>query len=171
MNQLIIGLKIGGTFSLGLLTGTHLNFSLNTIKSIISVASAPHAQRAFITSLGLLRSTVRPLEIIATASLITSWILSPRYGRHPYLWIASTPIFISIAIEKCKLAGVETGVLSTQTVLSHPITKRSNMEAEINGEVVNENLECWGKWGLLRGGIIGTGFVISLIGLYGDRYS
>jgi len=170
MNHAIVGLKIGGVASLGILTGVHFNFSLETLRTILSLSSAPHAQKAFVTALGLFRSTVRPLELAATTSLITAWILSPRSGKHPYLWFASVPVAIGIAIERLKLSGVEVGVLTTQTVRSERGRRGTGAEVEINGEVVRGGLDNWRTWGLMRGAIIGAGFLMSLVGLYGDHF-
>ncbi|KAA8913868.1 hypothetical protein FN846DRAFT_37082 [Sphaerosporella brunnea] len=158
MNRLLVALKIGGTASLGILTGVHLNFSLETLRAITALPSA--AQKAFTIALGLLRSTVRTLEIAATASLATAWLLAPKHGKHPYLWFASVPVVLSVGIERLRLAGVEYGIMSTPTSTSN--------EVEVNGEVVRKGVDDWRRWGLIRGGIIGSGFLLALVGLYGD---
>ncbi|KAF8248178.1 hypothetical protein K440DRAFT_600463 [Wilcoxina mikolae CBS 423.85] len=153
MNRLIVALKISGTAALGILTGIHFNFSLQTLRSILSLNSPSQAQKAFTVALGLLRSTARPLELIATTSLATAWFLSPKSGRHPYLWIASAPVLLSIVFERFRLTGVE----------------GTGTDEEVNGEVIRLGIDEYQHWVLVRGGIIGTGFLLSLVGLYGDH--
>jgi len=163
--SIVAGLKLGGVFSLGLLTGVHLNFSIATIKSILSLASAPQAQKAFITALGSLRATVRPLETLTTTCLLTAFALSPRHGKHPYLLLCAATPLICTAIEKLKLSGVEYGIRSIET---NGDRRGTGAEVGINGEVVCGKLEDWRTWGLFRGGLMGAGFGMGLLGIWGD---
>lgn len=128
--------------------------------------AAGQAQKAFTIALGLLRSTVRPLEFFATASLAGAYFLSPATGKHPYLFIASAPVLLSIAIEKLKLSGVEFGVLRVQTSGER---RGTGADVEVNGEVVRAGVDEWARWGIVRGMIVGSGFLLSLVGLYGDH--
>jgi len=163
--SVVAGLKLGGIFSLGILTGVHLNFSIATIKSIITLSSAPQAQKAFSTALGLLRSTVRPLEIAATGALLTAFALSPKHGKHPYLVMCAAAPLIGIAVEKLKLSGVEYGVRNVETSGTR---RGTGADVEVNGEVVRGGLEQWRQWGLVRGSLIGVGFGMGLLGIWGD---
>ncbi|KAI5856287.1 hypothetical protein BZA05DRAFT_433916 [Tricharina praecox] len=169
MNRLLTTLKLTGTFALGVLTGVHFNFSLQTLRTLLALNSASQARRAFTISLGLLRSTVRPLELIAAASLLTAWLLSPRGGKHPYLLLATLPVAAAVGVERLKLVGVEYGV---QTLGEGEVKEgeRDGVkgEAEVNGEAVQGGMEAWKQWGLVRGGIVGVGFGIALVGVYGD---
>jgi autophagy-related protein 33 len=117
----------------------------------------------------MFRSTVRPLELAATTSLISAWVLSPRSGKHPYLWYASIPVLFSIAIEKMKLSGVEIGVLESQILISEGGRQGTGAEVEANGEAVRGGLDDWRRWGLVRGGIIGSGFLLCLVGMHGEH--
>jgi autophagy-related protein 33 len=89
--------------------------------------------------------------------MATAWVLSPINHRHPYLWFATVPVLAGVGIERLRLSGVENGVMS--------IPKG---EVEVNGEVVRAGVDDWRRWGLVRGGIIGSGFLVALVGLYGD---
>ncbi|KAI5817719.1 hypothetical protein BZA77DRAFT_309298 [Pyronema omphalodes] len=169
MDKTIVALKIGGTACLGILTGVHLNFSTQTLKAILSLGSPTQAQKAFSVALGLLRSSARPLELIATTSLATAWFLSPRTGKHPYLWFASAPVLISIALERLRLSGVEYGITSTQTMKLQGGSAGGEVDEEVNGEVIKDGIDQYQHWVLIRGGIIGSGFLMSLVGLYGDH--
>ena len=115
------------------------------------------------TALGLLRGIVRPLELLAATALLSAYTLSPSQGRHPYLLIATGGVAASWGIEKLRLGSVEYGVRSVETL------DREEM-VEVNGEVVRGGLERWRSWGLWRGGAVGMGFVLSAVGVYGDRY-
>ncbi|TGZ76198.1 hypothetical protein EX30DRAFT_336900 [Ascodesmis nigricans] len=163
LRKLIVALKISSAIALGLLSGVHFNFSTNTIQTLLNLPSASQAQRAFTTSIGLLRSTVRPLELLTTVALFGAYALSPKSGRHPYLLLAGAPVVVSIAVEKMKLAGVEMGVQRARTA--------KEGEVEVNGEVVRGGIEAWRQWALVRGGIVGLGFVLNVVGLYGDRFT
>ena len=125
------------------------------------------AQRAFTIAIGLLRSTARPLELVATTTLVGAYLLSPKTGRHPYLFLASAPVLISIALEKLKLSGVEIGVLDVQTAAN--TRKGTGSEVEVNGEVVRAGVDEWARWGVVRGAIVGSGFLVGLVGIYGDH--
>lgn len=75
-----------------------------------------------------------------------------------------TPL-ICIAVEKLKLSGVEYGVRSIETTGSR---RGTGAEVEINGEVVRGKLENWRTWGLFRGSLMGVGFGMGLLGIWGD---
>jgi len=86
-----------------------------------------------------------------------AWLISPRGGKHPYLILATLPIAAAVGVERHKLAGVEHGVRALD-----------DGEGQANGEAVQGGMEAWRKWGLLRGGIVGVGFAVGLVGIYGD---
>jgi len=179
MNRVRTALKITGTFALGVLTGMHLNFSLQTLRTLLALNSAgglrsrslllrepltdppapAQARRAFALSVGLLRSTARPAELVAAASLVAAWLLSPRGGRHPYLLLATLPLAAAVGVERLELAGVEYGVRAQA---------EGEGEAEVNGEAIEVGMEAWRRWGAVRGGLLGVGFAVSLVGIYGD---
>ncbi|KAL7270898.1 hypothetical protein RUND412_006378 [Rhizina undulata] len=166
MEKLTSPLKLGGIFSLGLLTGVHINFSTSTLSSILRLASAPQAQKAFTTAVGSLRATVRPLEALSTASLFLAFLLSPKYARHPYLILAGATPLLAIGVERLRLSGVEIGVLE---IVSTEAEADGNV-VEVNGEVVRGGIENWRRWGLVRGLMVGVGFGLGLVGIWGDRF-
>ena len=132
-------------------------------------------------ALGLLRATVRPLELLATTSLAAAWLLAPRSAKHPYLWYAAAPLVASVALERAGLvSGVGYGVMATDTTRRRWDTWSGggavdldldvDLAADVNGEVVRDRIDGYRRWVLLRGGFIGVGFLVSLVGLYGDRF-
>lgn len=103
------------------------------------------------------------MEILASASLTTAFLFGGRYGRHPYLIFTALMPLAGIALEKKKMAGVEIGVLNAPTE-----KKKKGDQVDVNGEVVRGGLEKWRVWGLVRGGIIGFGFAMGVVGIWGD---
>ncbi|KAG0639712.1 hypothetical protein HOY80DRAFT_1009393 [Tuber brumale] len=156
-------LKFTGVFSLGILSGVHLNFSTATLDAILSLPSASAAQRAFSISLGKLRQVVRPLEIAATASLFTAFLFGGRRGRHGYLIFTGLMPVLGVALEKSRMVGVEVGVVNVQTR-----KKRGGESVDVNGEVVKGGMEAWRVWGLVRGGLVAFGFAMGVVGIWGD---
>ena len=136
-------------------------------------------------ALGLLRATARPLELLATTSLAAAWLLAPRSGKHPYLWYAAAPLVASVALERAGLvSGVGYGVMATDTTrcrwdawsgggvvdLDLDVDLAVEDGGDVNGEVVRDRIDGYRRWVLLRGSFIGVGFLVSLVGLYGDRF-
>lgn len=78
-------------------------------------------------------------------------------------------MLLSIVFERFRLSGVEYGVMVTQTVKIDGGRRGTGTEEEVNGEVVRSGIDEYQHWVLVRGGIIGTGFLLSLVGLYGDH--
>ncbi|RPB17114.1 hypothetical protein P167DRAFT_479492 [Morchella conica CCBAS932] len=162
MSKVVATLKFTGVISLGLLTGIHLNFSTSTLSSILTLASAPQAQRAFSVSLGLLRQVTRPLEVAASGVLVAAWWFAGKGGRHPYLLLTAAVPLVARLVEGARLSAVEAEVVSVET------EGRGRGGVEVNGEVVRGGLERWRRWGLVRGGLLGMGFAMGVVGIWGD---
>jgi autophagy-related protein 33 len=78
-------------------------------------------------------------------------------------------VLLSIVFERYRLTGVEYGVMATQTVKNDGGRRGTGTDEEVNGEVIRLGIDEYQHWVLVRGGIIGTGFLLSLVGLYGDH--
>jgi autophagy-related protein 33 len=79
-------------------------------------------------------------------------------------------VLISIALERLRLSGVEYGITSTQTLkVLQGGGAGGEIDEEVNGEVIKDGIDQYQHWVLIRGGIIGSGFLMSLVGLYGDH--
>lgn len=72
---------------------------------------------------------------------------------------------VGLGIEGVKLSPVESGVLSVDTAGGKG--KRRG-EVDVNGEVVRGGLENWRRWGLARGALVGVGFAMGVLGIWGD---
>lgn len=72
-----------------------------------------------------------------------------------------------MGVEYTKLTRVEYGVREVET---KGVQAEEEGRVEVNGEVVRGGLEDWRKWGLARAGMLGLGAVMSVVGLFGDRY-
>lgn len=100
----------------------------------------------------------------ASGALVAAWCLAGRGGRHPYLLLTAAMPLLGLVVEKVRLKPVEFGVLSVDT----GVKVKGKKEADVNGEVVRGGLENWRRWGLVRGGVVGVGFGMGVMGIWGD---
>lgn len=108
---------------------------------------------------------VRPLECVASGALIGAWLLAGRGGRHPYLLLTAAMPVVGLVVEGARLKPVEFGVLSVDASVGRG--KRRG-DVDVNGEVVRGGLENWRRWGLVRGVVVGVGFGMGVLGIWGD---
>ncbi|KAK6533715.1 hypothetical protein TWF694_002646 [Orbilia ellipsospora] len=151
--------KFVGVCSLGLLTGISFSTSYASIKSLLTLPSAPAAHRSFTALKSTLSTLTGRLTILTTISFLTSYLLSPPHKKHPYLLITSIiPLFsgvYSFAILGPKSARMERLIVE-------------NGERGVNGEELRDGMMEWERasWGVA--GIYGVGFGMGVVGLWGD---
>lgn len=101
----------------------------------------------------------------ASGSLVAAWCFAGRGGRHPYLLLTAAMPLLGLAVEGARLKPVQFGVLSVDTAGAKA---KGRKEVEINGEVVRGGLENWRRWGLVRAAVVGVGFGMGVMGIWGD---
>ena len=120
--------------------------------------------------------------------MIVAWILSPRGARHPYLlWTALPPLGVAgwgwwgrrqaRASAKGYARGSNGEALSETGSESDEGWERdvaasgvvgAGGRAEVNGEMVREEIEAWGRGMQWRALAFGAGMLSGLLGLLGD---
>ncbi|KAF8467408.1 hypothetical protein BDZ91DRAFT_782669 [Kalaharituber pfeilii] len=169
-------LKIASTAALGILTGAHLTFSFSTIQAILSLPSAAHARQAFTTTL-LTHTTclTTPLTVAPSLLLTVTYLISPSRLRHPYLLMASILPLLSLGYDHGVLSHVEKEILhrsSPAKISTAEEDEAAEEEAEeiVNGEIIRGGLEKYAQRNLVKAGVVGLGFLISLVGNWGDGW-
>ncbi|EPS38441.1 hypothetical protein H072_7832 [Dactylellina haptotyla CBS 200.50] len=151
--------KFVGVCSLGLLTGISFSTSYASVKSLLTLPSAPAAHRSFKNLMTNLEILTTPLTVITTFSLLTSYYLSPPSQKHPYL------IFTSVIP---LLSGVYSfAILSPKAARMEKLI-RENGEKGVNGEELRNGMVEWesASWGIT--GMSGLAFAMGVVGIWGD---
>ncbi|KAJ6257480.1 LOW QUALITY PROTEIN: Dihydroorotase [Drechslerella dactyloides] len=156
---LIVVTKFVGVCSLGLLTGLSFGTSFASIKALLTLPSAPAAHRSFTTLTSRLSLLTTPLTLLTALSLLSSYALSPRRAKHPYLlFTASLPV-LAAAYDRLVLAPK---AVRMQRLLAE------NGERGVNGEELRDGIVQWeeASWGSV--GLYGVGFGMGVVGIWGD---
>jgi autophagy-related protein 33 len=164
--------------------GVSYSLSSITLPSLLHLPTAPLASQThnYIRTHG--RAAQRFLSILSISALSLAYILSPRRSRHPYLiWTAlacglgATPKVVDrIAARvsgssrshssserslKAEEQLSESGVMVGQS-------SSSEDEEDINGEVVRRAVEKSQVVEQVKTGLWGLGFVMGVVGIWGD---
>ncbi|KAI9793680.1 MAG: hypothetical protein M1816_007575 [Peltula sp. TS41687] len=158
--------KFVGSISLGLLTGISYTVSTITIPSLLLLPSAVTAHHTFIRLQGLSLTNLRTLAAISTSSFLLAYTLSPSRARHPYLlWTALT-----VALS----AGSDLWLSRDVRRMVREKTRRGgdagSAGSPTNGEEVRKNMEQFRLAQGVRAGIAGLGFLMSVVGIWGDGF-
>ncbi|TVY73461.1 hypothetical protein LSUE1_G005442 [Lachnellula suecica] len=187
-------LKFVGSISLGLLTCDHqgLSYTLSTltVPTLLTLPSATSASRAFtnLSSLSLIH--LRALAGISSSSFFLAYLLSPRSQKHPYLlW---TTLFVGASgltdfilrptpsakpaskprqrdrKGKGRQMDASYEVLGASDRDSEGTVSGEEMEDDVNGEEVRGQMEGFMMSQLARTAIAGVGFMMSIVGIWGD---
>lgn len=137
--------------------GISYTHSTLTLPPLLLLPTLPPALSTF---LSLKRRTSKQqffLSVLATTSLLLAYTLSSRRTRHPYLlWtVATTVLATSGAVERWPANRCDEQAMSAQ---------------DANGEVVREGMEAWTRSMGWRAGILGLGFSMSVVGIWGDGF-
>ncbi|KAF4594674.1 hypothetical protein GQ602_000287 [Ophiocordyceps camponoti-floridani] len=177
-------LKFVGTVSLGLLTGVSYTVSTITLPGLLhlpSSASASHAVSSLKTGV---RKHILTLTTLASAPFFLSYALSPSFARHPYLFYTSILAALSAAAPRL-LAMF--GALPTVRHGAKKTVRRGRMESsyevlgdahsegtseedieDLNGEEVRAEVEKLSRGYMARTGFAACGFVLAVVGIWGD---
>lgn len=180
-------LKFVGTVSLGLLTGVSYTVSAVTLPTLLQLPSSSSAAHALTSLQSSLRLPVLALSSLAAAPLFLSFVCSPRYARHPYLFYTSILAVLSVVVPGYLPQPAATA--SKPTSARKATSSRARMEAsyevlgdshsdgdlpseseleDVNGEEVRANVEGAARAYLVKTGFAAAAFVLSVVGLWGD---
>ncbi|KAL7816806.1 hypothetical protein V8C44DRAFT_264578 [Trichoderma aethiopicum] len=177
-------LKFVGTVSLGLLTGVSYTVSTLTLPTLLSLPSSSSAAHGLASLQSSLRLPVLALSSLAAAPLFLSFVFSPRYARHPYLFYTSLLAALSVAVpaylpQPATPASKPRRAASSRARMeaSYEVLGDSHSEGDLpseseledaNGEEVRVSVEGAARAYLVRTGFAAAAFVLSVVGLWGD---
>jgi len=186
-------LKFVGSISLGLLTGLSYTLSTLTLPTLLTLPSATSASRAFTNLTTVSLTHLRTLAGISGSSFLLAYLLSPRSQKHPYLlWTALfvagsgvTDLVLPSSVLKAS-ASPRTSqkprdrkgkgrqqMDASYEVLGHDSNSEGTqsgeeLEDDVNGEEVREQMEGFMTSQIVRTVVAGLGFAMSVIGIWGD---
>ncbi|KAK2626518.1 hypothetical protein QTJ16_003693 [Diplocarpon rosae] len=185
-------LKFVGSISLGLLTGYSYSLTTLTIPTLSTLPSATSASKAFTNLTYVSLTHLRALTAASSTSFLFAYLLSPRSQKHPYLlWTslvvassgfaeyalrgytprpAAGPKFIKQKSQKSQGRQMDSSyeVLGASDRDSEGTGSGEELDEDINGEEVRQELEGFMVTQTARTIIAGIGFAMSIVGLWGD---
>ncbi|KAG4425817.1 hypothetical protein IFR04_001024 [Cadophora malorum] len=185
-------LKFVGTISLGLLTGLSYSLTTLTLPTLLTLPSASTASKAFANLNTSSVLHLRTLAGVSSTSFLLAYLLSPRSQKHPYLLWTTLFVVSSGFAEYLVRPYVSKSTTSARTV--KPKTKKGKgrqmdssyevlgasdrdsegtisgeeMDEDINGEEIREQVEGYMKVNIAKTIIAGIGFAMSTVGIWGD---
>lgn len=113
------------------------------------------------------------LSTISASSLLLAYILSPPRGRHPYLLWSTLAIGCGFGKEVLGLWRGKKGEIGLGGMEEWDFGGDKEVETdsdaeELNGEALREGMDAWRGRQLLRTGVWGLGWIMSVIGIWGD---
>ncbi|KFY07086.1 hypothetical protein V492_07459 [Pseudogymnoascus sp. VKM F-4246] len=180
--------KLIGSISLGLLTGVSWTLNAIAVPALLTLPSSATASTAFALLNTRSVQAIRIFSGLSTVCFLSAYALSPRGFRHPYLlWTtlivaasSSLDLFLRPAPARSSPAlkeRVRKDKARPKLDASYELLGDSNSEAgvsdegteeDVNGEDVKAEMLGFKSLQALRFYLSGAGFVISLIGLWGD---
>jgi autophagy-related protein 33 len=172
--------------------GLSYTLSTLTLPTLLTLPTAASASRAFtnLTNVSLIH--LRTLAGISSSSFLLAYLLSPRGQKHPYLlwttaFVASSgliDVIIRPFARKSLIAaraarkpvdrkGKGRQMDASYEVLGHDSNSEATMsgeemDEEINGEEVREQMEGFLTNQIARTAVAAVGFAMSVIGIWGD---
>lgn len=135
--------------------GVSYTLSTQSLPSLLTLPSAKPAAYTLSQTTRLATLHIRTLSTISTVSLALAFYLSPARVRHPYLlWtslVAAMSGGLNLAMDKSM----------KQRVIKDDV-------GEVNGEQVEKKARDQQFIEFVRTGISGVGFVMGVVGLWGD---
>ncbi|KAI0999472.1 hypothetical protein K3495_g8724 [Podosphaera aphanis] len=186
-------LKFVGTISLGLLTGFSYTLSAVTLPTILIFPSTSIASKAFKDFKSLALCQLRTLAGISSSSFLAAYLFSPRAHKHPYLLWATLIVSTSLSAEYLPgILGYRNLSLNsnagrpkhdrTQVHESRPmdasfevLDTNNHSEEEFEDEEPSEDgvrseMESFMLAQLIRTTVTGVGFMMSVVGIWGDGF-
>ncbi|MCJ1353757.1 MAG: hypothetical protein MMC33_003744 [Icmadophila ericetorum] len=158
--------KLVGSISLGLLTGLSYSLSTITVPPLLALPTFPPALQSFTTLKSQTTRHHNLLTLLSSLSLVAAYISAPRSQRQPFLlWCLSTTFIGFMGVDWFYQLRESRSPGEGRRVDGGGVR-----EQEINGESVKEEMEHWRRVQMVRGGVWGLGFGMSIVGLWGDAY-
>ncbi|KAI5466054.1 hypothetical protein BGZ63DRAFT_348069 [Mariannaea sp. PMI_226] len=176
-------LKFVGTVSLGLLTGVSYSVSNLALPALLRLPSSSSATHGLATLSAALKTPILALTTLASAPFLFCFILAPRNARHPYLLYTSllaalstvAPAFIPQPVAPRPAAPGTRPSPRARMEASYEVLGDAHSEPaseedieDVNGEEVRASVEGLTRSYLARTGIAALGFVMAVIGIWGD---
>ncbi|KAH9221535.1 hypothetical protein DL95DRAFT_355475 [Leptodontidium sp. 2 PMI_412] len=185
-------LKFVGTISLGLLTGLSYSLTTLTLPTLLTLPSATSASKAFANLNASSLLHLRTLAGVSSTSFLLAYLLSPRSQKHPYLLWTTLFIVSSGFTEYLVQPYMTKTTTSTRTVKprskkgkgrqmdsSYEVLGASDrdsegtisgeeMDEDVNGEEIRQQVEGYMKINIAKTIVAGIGFAMSTIGIWGD---
>ncbi|KAI4251491.1 MAG: hypothetical protein L6R42_008371 [Xanthoria sp. 1 TBL-2021] len=183
MSRTVAISKFVGTISLGLLTGLSYTLSTTTIPPLLALPSATPAHSTFRHLRALTSRHQLLLSSLSASTLVMAYLLSPPRGRHPYLLYATLATAAGWGSEAYgkffgKKQAEQKGAAMDDEKRGKSMRKEGSWtedeewvgdeEGNVNGEVVREGMEGWKVKQGIKAGVWGVGWVVALVGLWGD---
>ncbi|CAL8583629.1 hypothetical protein XPA_009250 [Xanthoria parietina] len=183
MSRTVAISKFVGTISLGLLTGLSYTLSTTTIPPLLALPSATPAHSTFRHLRTLTSRHQVLLSSLSASTLVMAYLLSPPRGRHPYLLYATFATAAGWGAEaygkirgskqaEQKGGAVDDGKrwkgLGKEGSWTEDEEWVADEEGKVNGEVVREGMEGWKVKQAIKAGVWGAGWVVAVLGLWGD---
>ncbi|KAK4059762.1 hypothetical protein Trihar35433_10578 [Trichoderma harzianum] len=167
--------------------GVSYTVSAVTLPTLLQLPSSSSAAHALTSLQSSLRLPVLALSSLAAAPLFLSFVCSPRYARHPYLFYTSVLAVLSVVVPGYLPQPAAT--TSKSPSARKTTSSRARMEAsyevlgdshsegdlpseseleDVNGEEVRANVEGTARAYLVKTGFAAAAFVLSVVGLWGD---
>ena len=135
----------------------------------------------------MIEARLTSLSNISLGALLTAFIMAPRGTRQPYVLWSSLPIlgitghrwwmdrqerlFERHQVRAGLVGTPETGSESEEwEVEKGESSMAASTRAEVNGEMVREEIEAWGRGMQWRAMAFGAGMMSGLVGLLGDMF-
>ncbi|OXV06389.1 hypothetical protein Egran_05843 [Elaphomyces granulatus] len=176
--------KFVGTVSLGLLTGLSYSVANIAIPSLKLLPTASQASRSLRDVKRRTRKHTFQLASVSSGCFLFAWMISSKRRKHPYLlWVCVTSILGSFGVDFWFYR--KKGLASWSGMVVHDVgvpalkkrktsTKEEDVvvvetEGEVNGEIVERDMERECKLQRVRTWCSGVALTMSIVGLWGDR--
>lgn len=137
------------------LQGVSYTLSTQSLPSLLTLPSAKPAAYTLNQTTRLATLHIRTLSTVSSISLALAFYLSPTHVRHPYLLWTS-------------LAAAASGGLNLAVDRSMKQRVVKDEVGEVNGEMVEKRARDQQWVEFVRTGVSGIGFVMAVVGLWGD---
>ncbi|KAL6702524.1 hypothetical protein ACN47E_001588 [Coniothyrium glycines] len=149
--------KFVGTISLGIATGVSATLSTIALPALLALPTAVNARTSLTYVSSKSHALSSYLRHIATFTLFSAYLLSPRRFRHPYLLYTSIFAFLSGP-------GVDVAFSSEK----RQVLDLEAQGDDVNGEQVRQAVEQKQFTERFKAGLAALAFGMQVVGMWGD---